>query len=196
MAAAVSADPQLCSKSLAEQFDKLICTPLQKLGSIYPMYITVLDALDECDKEDDIRTILKLWSSLERSSTCQFRLFITSRPELAIRMGFKQMSAEVHQDLILHEIPKRVISPDIQAFLTDKFDQIRDECNLEPLDDYLPDDWPGLDTVQKLVDVAVPLLIIAATIFRYVKEAEHPRDGLNSILQSSVTDVSLEAGQI
>jgi hypothetical protein len=46
----------------------------------------------------------------------RLRLFLTSRPELPIRLGFKKMSADVHKDMILHEVPLAVISHDIASF--------------------------------------------------------------------------------
>lgn len=64
LAQVVKADPQICSKSLGEQFNKLIHGPLQRLRSDtnHSTYVVVVHALDECDKEADIRTLLQLWS--------------------------------------------------------------------------------------------------------------------------------------
>lgn len=45
------------------------------------------DALDECE-QDDIRRILPRLEEAKSLNTLQLRVFITSRPETAIRYGF------------------------------------------------------------------------------------------------------------
>ncbi|GMG38718.1 unnamed protein product [Aspergillus oryzae] len=53
---AIENDPNIASKSLSEQCEKLLCQPLVKLHLDQPTTIViVIDALDECDGEDDIR---------------------------------------------------------------------------------------------------------------------------------------------
>ncbi|GMG38371.1 unnamed protein product [Aspergillus oryzae] len=53
---AIKNDPNIASKSLSEQCEKLLCQPLVKLHLDQPTTIViVIDALDECDGEDDIR---------------------------------------------------------------------------------------------------------------------------------------------
>lgn len=115
VAQAINAEPQICSKSLAEQFDKLIRGPLRQMKSdpTHRIYVVVLDALDECENESDIRIVLQLWSSLAHTGSTCLRLFLTSRPELVIRLGFKKMSIDLHQDVILHEVPQPVMQHDI-----------------------------------------------------------------------------------
>ena len=102
----ITSDPFIFDKSLGEQFDKLIYQPLQKLNlttSGCPTLIVVVDALDECEKERDIKAILDLWPRLSQIKTIRLRLFLTSRPDLPILLEFKKMSVDAHQDLILHD---------------------------------------------------------------------------------------------
>lgn len=56
------------------------------------------------------------------------RVFVTSRPELPIRLGFSDIKGK-YQDLILHEIPKPIIEHDISAFLNYKLTKIKDDYN-------------------------------------------------------------------
>lgn len=44
------------------------------------------------------------------------RAFVTSRPDLPIRLGFNDIKGK-YQDLALHEIPKPIIEHDILVFL-------------------------------------------------------------------------------
>jgi NACHT domain. len=53
---AIRMDPRITQKSIREQFNKLILDPLSKAQAIenQPPLIIVVDALDECNDEDDI----------------------------------------------------------------------------------------------------------------------------------------------
>lgn len=192
------ADPQICSKSLGEQFDKLICKPLSRLRSDtnHLTYIVVIDALDECENEIDIRTMLQLWQTLPITTGPRLRLFITSRPELVIRLGFKKMPVSAHHDLVLHEVPLPVIEHDIHAFLTDALAQIRDDHNLEADEDALAEDWPGSHITKELTEIAVPLFIAAATVYRFICDSVRPEEGLETVLRLRKTGCLSTLGQV
>ena len=86
-------------KALGEQFDKLISRPLRQVDSIESgpsTFIVVVDTLDEYKKERDIKVIIDLWSELVHSTTVRLRLFLTSRPDLPIQLGFKSISTAIH----------------------------------------------------------------------------------------------------
>lgn len=46
--------------------------------------VIVIDALDECDPDDDIRVVLQLLPQVRQA--LGLRIFLTSRPELPIRL--------------------------------------------------------------------------------------------------------------
>ncbi|EED12693.1 WD-repeat protein, putative [Talaromyces stipitatus ATCC 10500] len=169
-------NPNISSKSLSEQFDKLLLQPLVRLNMNQPATIVVvIDALDECDREDDIQVILRLLPRLQNVQSVCLRIFLTSRPELPIRLSFKQNSN--HQDLVLHGLPQPVIEHDIHLFLEHKLSEIRDEH-------LLPPEWPGNKNMEKLVKMAVPLFIFAATICRFVGDRDWlPEERLTAVLQ-------------
>jgi hypothetical protein len=128
---AIENDPNISAKSLSEQFDKLLLQPLLSLNQSEPATtMIVIDALDECEQEDDIRAILQLLPQLQESKCMRPRIFLTSRPELPIHLGFKQNNA--HQDLVLHELPKRVIKHDIRLFLKTNFWKYRMNAHSPP----------------------------------------------------------------
>ncbi|KAL8626047.1 hypothetical protein Q9189_008272, partial [Teloschistes chrysophthalmus] len=143
----ITQDPSIFDKALGEQFDKLIYQPLHEValttaGS--PTFIVVVDALDECEKEKDVKAIIDLWSRLAHLTTVRLKLFLTSRPELPIQLGFKSISATVHQDMVLQDaVPQATIQHDILVFLEDAFEKIRNSYNLDSLSGTLLDkDWP------------------------------------------------------
>jgi hypothetical protein len=59
---AITERPTIASMSLWDQWRQLVLRPLLKLGGndTYPLFIVIIDALDECEDEDDIRIILRL----------------------------------------------------------------------------------------------------------------------------------------
>lgn len=144
---AIDANPVISGKSLKEQFEKLIYEPLRDVMHPPPhtsKLVIVVDALDECEREGDIKTILYLLSQTQHLKSVHVRIFLTSRQELPIRLGFKKMSANAHQDVLLHDVPQATIHHDISAFLKDEFAKIRDDHNCDcPQDSLLSPDWPG-----------------------------------------------------
>jgi hypothetical protein len=172
MRAAIDADPAIFGKALRDQFGKLILEPLESLrsGPDRKRIVLVVDALDECERDDDIRVIIHLLSQAETMSLVRVRAFVTSRPELPIRLGFNDIKGK-YQDLVLHEIPKPTIEHDIAAYLEDELANIRDKYNNSVVKErQLAFDWPGQTTMRVLVDMAVPLFIFAATICRFIRD--------------------------
>jgi hypothetical protein len=181
---AIEDDPSISDKMLREQFQKLILRPLLEMkGGRTATMVIVIDALDECEQEDDIRIILQLLPQVQKSNSVQLRFLLTSRPELSIRLGFKGIMND-HQDMILHEIPRPVIEHDISLYIKDKFSQLR-------LERSLPLDWPGDEAIKTLVQRAVPLFISAATLYRFISDTRwNPETRLEAILADRTTYVS------
>jgi hypothetical protein len=171
---AIEDDPDISTKSLREQFNRLLLQPLfhMKPNQTTPVVI-VIDALDECEQEEDIRVILQLLPQVQNCKSLRLLIFLTSRPELPIRLGFEHNDG--HQDLILHELPHSVIEHDIRLFLEDRFSLIKRNAKITG-------DWPGIGTIDTLVMMAVPLFVFAATICRFVEEGRHPQKRLQRLL--------------
>lgn len=176
---AIQDNSDISTKGLKEQFDKLLLQPLLDLNLIELSTLTlviVIDALDECDVDNDIRLLLQLLPRLQTSETVRLRVFLTSRPEWPILQEVSQTMSREHEGLILHEIPKPVIEHDISLFLEHRLSAIRK-------DRILPFDWPGKSDFQKLVTLSAPLFIFAATICRIFEDPHwDPVDSLHEIL--------------
>ncbi|KAL3483545.1 hypothetical protein BJX62DRAFT_244796 [Aspergillus germanicus] len=152
-------------------FGKFILQPLRSLQLDEPTTtVIVIDALDECDREDDIDVILRLLFTLQYIPCVRLRIFLTSRPELPIRLGFKQNDKESdnHKTLVLHGLPKPDIERDIRRFLEHRFSTIRQDRLLDL-------DWPGTAAIDELVGMAVPLFIFAATVCRLSERGDGTR---------------------
>jgi hypothetical protein len=145
--------------------------------------VIVIDALDECDQEADIRSLINVFSQA-KTLRPHLRVFLTSRPELPIRLGFSEIRGS-YQDLVLHDIPAQIIEHDIIIFLDNEFKKIRHDFNITVGDERkLPSDWPSHPTVQSLAQMAVPLFIFAATVCRFVGDSRrrNPRTRLQTVL--------------
>ncbi|KAL4732873.1 hypothetical protein BDV11DRAFT_214852 [Aspergillus similis] len=184
---ALNDDPDIASKSLRQQFEKLLLQPLlsfDQLGRQPQTAVMVIDALDECEHDQDIRNIIRLLPLLQKTKSVRLRIFLTSRPELPISLGFSEIGDHVYQDLALHEIPEEVTEHDIFLFLQDRFAKIRHDRNISQ-------DWPGDDVIQELVRISVPLFISAATVCRYIENSKwEPKLRLTELLNDQVKYVS------
>ena len=182
---AIEADPAIPEKTLKDQFEKLILYPL--LDTAHPpaaVLLIVIDALDECEPDDDIRVILQLLSRMRDLKSVSLRVFVTSRPELHIRLGFKRLPDSTFEDLILHQVAKQTIQHDIRVYLEHELARVREERSLSS-------SWPRRDQVEALVEQAVPLFIFAATACRYIGDRrDNPRKRLEIILEYRKAKVS------
>ncbi|KAK7582833.1 hypothetical protein V3481_012131 [Fusarium oxysporum f. sp. vasinfectum] len=184
---AVDADSAIVDKAVREQFKKLVREPLSKATATSlsrPSVVIVVDALDECERDADIKLLLELFSTLRFAGSLCVRVLITSRPELPVRLGFSSIG-NTHQDLVLHKIPQLIIEHDISVFLRHEFTNIRNRFNEVAEEELkLPVHWPGESNLEKLTMAAVPLFIFAATLCRFVNDSclGNPDELLQSVL--------------
>lgn len=184
VAEATRSNVDIASKSFEKQFDKLILQPLSvhQTTRLPTTLLLVIDALDECEREDDIRTIIRLLALVKDTKSTQLRVFLTSRPELPMRLGFKKISISTYEDFILHEVSVAVVEHDIALFLNHEFADIRESYELDT-------DWPGEAAITQLAHLAVPLFIFAATVSRYIRDsAVHPKKQLEYFLESATAN--------
>ncbi|KAA6414807.1 MAG: hypothetical protein FRX48_01557 [Lasallia pustulata] len=165
---AVRKNADIATQSLGDQWRQVVLGPLSKLGGdSYPSsYILVIDALDECDNDEDILTILKLLAEAQTLRTVRLRVLLTSRSEIPIRYGFYQIPETEHQDFVLHHISPSIVDHDITIFLKYNLGLIAQK---KPS---LSASWPGEETVKQLVQIASGLFIWAATACRFIQEVE------------------------
>lgn len=177
-------DPSIFRRAMPEQFDKLILQPLSLIQKKEPI-VVIVDALDECDEEDNVKLMIYLFSQAKSLNSVQLKVLLTSRPDLPPRLGFKAIEGK-YQDLILHEIPKHVVEHDISLFLENELSRIRHDFNKAVPDDrQLSKDWPTRSDITILVQMAIPLFIYAATVCRFIGDRRlgTPDGQLKKVLQ-------------
>lgn len=176
----------ITQQGLYNQWRELIIRPLSRMSSSQSHFIFVIDALDECEREDDIKLILRLFIEAKDLTAVRLRVLLTSRREIAIRLGFQDMPEIVYQDLDLHEVPRATVEHDISEVLRHKLGEIRKERNLST-------SWPDEEIIRFLVNRSDCLFIYAATICRFIGDRNwHPEKRLSLILQD-VSDPSSTA---
>jgi hypothetical protein len=164
---AIAERDDIASQSLRDQWHHLVLSPLSKLSdsSRPASLILVVDALDECDGDSNIRIIVQLLAEARSLTRVRLRVLLTSRPEVPIRHGFYQIPDAEHQDVVLHNISRSIVDHDITLFLQHNLQLIAHErCLLAG--------WPGAETLVQLVQSASGLFIWAATACRFIREGK------------------------
>ncbi|KAL3456232.1 hypothetical protein BJX64DRAFT_294281 [Aspergillus heterothallicus] len=180
-------NPDVTSKSLREQFDVLLLQPLKALDEAsrrsQPTVI-VIDALDECEDEYDTKSIIRLLPLLQKAESIRLRIFVTSRPEVHIKLGFSEIKDHQYQDLVLHDIAEELTESDINLYFEHQFVMLKRDRNIL-------DHWPTCDTIKELVRISAPLFISAATICRYIQNSRlDPKLRLAELLKDQSKYVS------
>ncbi|KAF8542140.1 putative WD-repeat protein [Trichophaea hybrida] len=163
---AIEENPDIFQRGLGEQWKYLIFQPLSNLKEISlqsSVLVFVIDALDECEGQDDTRLMLRLLAEAKNVIAIRLRIFITSRPETPIRFGFRTMPASAHQDFILHNISLPIIEHDISIFLKCELQKVQEE-------NCLTEEWPGANVIKLLCQRARGLFIYASTACRFIKD--------------------------
>jgi hypothetical protein len=157
----------IASQSLRDQWHHLVLVPLLKLNihDCQSSYVLVVDALDECDDEMNIRIILQLLTEARSLEKVRLRVFLTSRPEIPIRYTFRNVPDTEHQDFVLHNISPSIVDHDIQMLLKHDLSLLGQKYFLGP-------DWPGEDRINHLMETASGLFIWAATACRFISEGK------------------------
>ncbi|KAH6699976.1 heterokaryon incompatibility protein-domain-containing protein, partial [Leptodontidium sp. MPI-SDFR-AT-0119] len=180
---AVTERSDIANLSLLDQWRELVIRPLKLVKSDKPSspssYLLIIDALDECDNEGHVRTILQLLAEARSLTTVRLRVFLTSRPEVPIRHGIRAIPQAEHQDFVLHDIQPAIINHDISLFLEHRLGIIGQEWTFGP-------EWPGDKILRQLVVHASGLFIWAATACRFIKDGEEfAEDRLDEILEGT-----------
>jgi hypothetical protein len=189
---AVAERGDVISQSLRDQWRDLVLRSLAKLHELEAepepepeTYIIVVDALDECDGERDIRLLVQLLAEVRLSLIgVRLRVFLTSRPEVPIRYGFGQIEDTEHKDVVLHNISPSIVDHDIGLFLNDQLERIRGERCLRA-------GWPGTAIILQLVQSASGLFIWAATACRFIRDGKRfAAKRLETILRADSSTVA------
>jgi hypothetical protein len=195
--AALRADPDLASASLNKQVLSLVVDPLWKRTDVLEQIVLVVDALDECDKENGYEGGQLLPLLVEAPIDFPaVRLFVTSRDEVSIGAMFVSVVRKrpgASETVALHNIEQAIVQTDIYAYLAHSFRSIAAEWIGEAL--ALSDEWPNGQDLQELLRRAGVLFIYAATVVRHIRGEPgigDPRERLRYLLADTQEDASYQ----
>ncbi|KAL8953429.1 MAG: hypothetical protein Q9222_000703 [Ikaeria aurantiellina] len=186
--AAVKEEPGLGeSANLREQYQKLLMEPLRKSkvseSAVQSSFLIVMDALDECDEQNDLQLLLRLLAKTDDIPILGVKILLTSRPEIFIHRGFEEMPSIFHRNLALQNVPRAIVDGDISLYLRHELEIIQHNFPL-------PNGWPAEADSVILAEKAGGLFIFAATACRYIggSPLADPQERLQQICSSVATN--------
>jgi hypothetical protein len=169
---AITQNGDITSKEYGAQWRILISEPLRKLQHLTsnPTLVILIDALDECGDEQNMKGIVALLLKAKCVSPVRLRIILTSRPESPIRSAFAESPAIVHRDIILQDLQRDTVNADIRLYLCHMLKKPgagRPQVS----------GWPSEAKIDQLVHSSGGLFLFAATVIRFMeKDLERTRD--------------------
>ncbi|CUA76118.1 Lissencephaly-1 homolog [Drosophila mojavensis] [Rhizoctonia solani] len=160
-------EPDLGSKHVRKQFERLLRDPLLHSANAMPEnLVIIIDALDECEDHTGVELLLDLL--FQHAPTFPLKIYVTSRPEPEI---YNRMALHSHAREVIHlqDIEQSLVQADIELYLRTE----------------LTDLSPSASDVEELVQRSGALFIYAATLVRYIQSGKRladPHDRLRSVL--------------
>jgi hypothetical protein len=166
---------------LAEQISRLIVEPLRRMKRTHVPIVLVIDAFDECDKEDGQEggQLLPLLVNAICESDVPAKLILTSRPERTIvhMLIHDKHSDQVHRD-DLQAIRSTDVQADIRLYLADEMRRIALRNRIS--------EWPLVYDVDELVRRTGVLFVYASTVIKFVGDDRFsPRARLQVVLHTA-----------
>ncbi|KAL7972755.1 hypothetical protein HDV63DRAFT_393314 [Trichoderma sp. SZMC 28014] len=163
---AATSNPRISQLALYMQWEKLIIEPLGLLEpkSAQAPLLIIVDALDECDNERDMAMLLECFvTTLASVENVPLRIFITSRPDRPINLGFANISVDLRRHFALHSIEQAIVDGDLMIYYRHRLAQLSQRHSW---DESLTSD----DIIQSLVHKSHGLFIYAATVCRFIDQ--------------------------
>jgi hypothetical protein len=171
------APQDIMQERMHEQVEQLLAGPIHKAQLLERTIVFVIDALDECHKSAGVEggpLIELLAQSLQHLPV---KLIIASRQEETLANMFRSLGPVA---LRLHEIGLETVEADVRRVFDEGFADIRRKraFSLET------GRWPSQSQLDKLVYLAGPFFIYAATVLKFVGAPRFsPEQQLNQVLE-------------
>ncbi|TIA48295.1 hypothetical protein D6C79_04180 [Aureobasidium pullulans] len=166
--AAIRNNRDIVHKAQRLQWQRLVLKPLTQLCEERqtprdrPLAVIIIDALDECNNQDNVREILRIICGYGGLDHARLRIIITSRPETPIQLGFEDMPHILYKTLSLDDVSHEIVNADLTVFFNHRLKEVRGRHG------GLSSGWPGADSVTSLVTRCGGLFIYAATLSRFL----------------------------
>ncbi|RXW20824.1 hypothetical protein EST38_g5044 [Candolleomyces aberdarensis] len=166
----IDSDQLIFSRTLRSQISSLIINPCRRLqrGDLYALpYAILIDGLDECSGEKRQAELLAAIKQCVLADDLPFRIFIASRPELAIR-NMLDRGGDLHGVAYHIQLSDKYdATEDIRRYLWRRLLDIGrrsqgSRARSRP--------WPTQEHIELLVRAASGQFIYAATVVKYISE--------------------------
>ena len=175
---AVAEQPDIPNYLFRDQWNHLILGPLSRMhaSSLPPTILFVIDALDECDDEREIRAILHVLATAQRLQSANLRILVTSKPEMAIRHSVGSIPEAMREVWTLDEIAPEVVKEDLRRYFESHLSSLAQQRGIGH-------GWPGMQSIMRLVEISAGLFLWASTACRFILEGGgHARVRLGGLL--------------
>ncbi|KIO27397.1 hypothetical protein M407DRAFT_73241, partial [Tulasnella calospora MUT 4182] len=171
----VRENEDIADQRLKEQFETLFVAPLGRLNSQTHPILIVIDALDECDNPKDAVDFVRLIDQHSKVFPSGVRFLLTCRPEAPLLRALepRQWPSE-DLDTVAD------VTYDLERFIGQAFQQIRDS------DPEVPKDWPLPEDIARLVEMSQGLFQWARTAIEFVSNGSPVDRFLDLLKQPSV----------
>ncbi|KIK61953.1 hypothetical protein GYMLUDRAFT_42372 [Collybiopsis luxurians FD-317 M1] len=182
-------DRNIIHANLERQFQELIAKPCYRLNAELwknlPRLI-VIDGLDECVDIASQERLLSIIREAKFGSMVPYKFLICSRPEPRICNAFNHQN--FYAMVARSDLGEAFESgKDISKYLCKEFDRIRRDHGRTMA--HVPENWPGKEIVQQLVQRACGQFIYAATVLKFVGDYHGlPTERLEIILKITVPE--------
>ncbi|KIM78241.1 hypothetical protein PILCRDRAFT_824723 [Piloderma croceum F 1598] len=157
MEEALKKDPAILHQRLELQFIELIINPILSITESVPQFIVVIDGLDECGSEDQVKKLVQLL--IDALPKLPFRLLFTSRLEAYIEAIFTSSSYRNKVSCIALR--------DFNA-LSDVYEYLRSSLSKVQEARKLPSSWPSEHDLQQVAEKSESIFIYASTLVKFV----------------------------
>ena len=171
-------DRGAAGRDLQRQFSSLISRPFQSSAAERDPILLVIDALDECERQDGAAVLAILAREIHQLRG--LKVLITTRPERHIRNALAEY--QNHEEFCLQDIEQSVIEADIRLYLDSRLSK---EAVQRALPELAPPPWqPTPGQMDALVCMSGKLFIIASTAAAFILDGIQlaPKEQLNILL--------------
>ena len=180
---ALELKPSASGKQLQDQLRDLIIQPLQNCKN-KPNILIVIDAFDECDKQDAERLLSLLLQEIRK--VANLKIFFTTRSERHILDILRRH--EAHHLYRLHDIENSIVEGDVRSYLNHGLSSDAVKIALPRLK---PPPWePSLSDFNALVNAAGKFFIIASTAIKFLLDdiRYNPKAQMKDLMRGIAVD--------
>jgi hypothetical protein len=198
---AIKSEPDVFRKKVEVQAQVLFSDVFTNVPCPFPHpLVIVIDALDECDKQQGVEggnlipVLLQALQNLQNLPFC-VKIFITSRPESSIEnlFGRADLRDKAHGLALHRDIKDSIVRGNIESYLRYELDMVATNHRLVTV----PPMFPSEEQFAALLDRAGTLFIYARTALEFVKNPNtDPRRQIELLLSTDPREASHGFGQL